>query len=112
MYPSDYVYTFGLGIDGTCYNNGLNCTSSKGGNPSASWMYNDIIKTSYPDMIRTITPRVSYSDASLIVLPSDGFVSSGYVNSIFGVVPEAYLKSEIRLGGGDGSADNPYTIAG
>ncbi len=108
MYPSDYVYTYGLGIDDTCYNNGYNCYSSNGGNPSASWMYNDILKNS--DYPWTITSDASYSDSVLGVDSADGSVNRIYLGDENGVLPEAYLKSGIRLGGGDGSEGNPYTI--
>ncbi len=116
MYPSDYVYTFGLDIDDTCYNNGYKCQSGQGGNPYASWMHNEIFgdATTY-----TMTPITSHSNA-VVGLQSDNPLSNDYSNSTMfslivtstvDVFPVAYLKSNIRLGGGDGSKESPYTIA-
>ena len=31
MYPSDYIYTYALGVDNTCYTDGYNCRTNKDG---------------------------------------------------------------------------------
>ncbi len=51
------------------------------------------------------------SSGSLRVSSSSGIVLNGTTDTVHGVLPEAYLKSGIYLGEGDGSKDNPYTIA-
>ena len=38
MYPSDYSYTYALGVDNTCYTSGDSCSSSSG--KTNGWIYN------------------------------------------------------------------------
>lgn len=40
MYPSDYSYTYALGVDDVCFDSGIDCTSTKGAILSNSWIYN------------------------------------------------------------------------
>lgn len=39
IYPSDYSYTYALGVDEVCYNDGTKCQTNKGGTPINGWIY-------------------------------------------------------------------------
>ncbi len=102
IYPSDYVYTYGKGVDNTCYTNGFNCNK---GTPSAGWLYNS-------DYQWTISPNAATANNAFVV-SSYGLVysdSSNYVFNTNGVRPTVFLDSEIAIKSGDGSQGNPYQI--
>ncbi len=105
MYPSDYIYTFALGVDNLCYNDGYNCTNSN--NRTNSWLYPK-------DSSEWLLSPVSRSDRTM----SAFFIRGGSVDysiyspvtDAYSVRPVVYLKPETQLIAGDGSKSNPYII--
>lgn len=103
MYPSDYTYTYALGIDNFCYyNGGDNCN---GGKPTNGWIYNNRGHT-YNWFLSPISDRSDYV-VSLYVL---GNVRKDLVTSSFGVCPSLYLVSQVKITSGDGSEQSPYQL--
>ena len=55
----------------------------------------------------------SGNSSSALLVSSDGSVSYGYVNDYgptYPVCPALYLSSEVKITGGDGTQNNPYTL--
>ena len=103
MYPSDYSYTYALGVDNTCYSAGNNCGSSSG--KTNGWIYN----TNSNSYQWLLSP---YSGLSYSVFRQSG---SGYFDhdsstSSYGVRPSLYLVSNIKIDSGDGSEQSPYSL--
>ena len=97
IYPSDYVYTFALGVDDVCYNtSGGDCNGS---NPSSSWLYK------LGGYVWTITPRSTYTNRTFIL---NSRVDDYVVTATVYVLPTLYLKPNVKIKSGDGSIDNPY----
>ena len=112
MYPSDYVYTYALGVDNTCYTDGSNCWISRGGNPSYGWIYN----TNRNSFQWTMT-SYSYSDRPVFYVDSNGYVSSvssdgnlDYERLLLFVHPTLYLNPNIQIESGDGTEGSPYVF--
>ena len=108
MYPSDYVYTYALGVDNTCYTDGSSCYGSEyggSGNPSYGWIYN----TNSNINQWTMAPFSGSGSVAFAVI-GDGFVDSCNFNTSNGVRPSLYLKSNIQIESGDGSVDSPYVF--
>ena len=105
MYPSDYTYTYALGVDNTCYTDGYSCQTNNGGTPTQGWIYNTNSNT-YQWLLSP------YSDFSYLAfgLRGSGFVNSGYVADATGVRPSLYLVSNIKIDSGDGSEQSPYSL--
>ena len=104
MYPSDYSYTYALGVDNTCYTDGYHCNVSSG--KTNGWIYN----TNSNSYQWILSP---YSDYSLyaFVLHDSGLVNnSGISNYSRGVRPSLYLVSNIKIDSGDGSEQSPYRL--
>ena len=97
VYPSDYVYTFALGVDDVCYNtSGGDCNNSKS---SSSWLYK------LGGYIWTITPRSTHTNRTFIL---NGRVDDLIVTATAYVSPTLYLKPNVKIKSGDGTIDNPY----
>ncbi len=101
MYPSDYVYTYGKGVNDKCYTDGFNCDR---GTPSAGWLYNS-------DNQWTLSPNAAAALGAFRV-NSAGYVYSDNVYITRGVRPTVFLDSKIAIKSGDGSQGNPYTLSG
>ena len=102
MYPSDYIYTYALGVDDVCYLNGYNCSTDKGGAPTTGWIYNTNNNTNQ----WTITPSSIGFYAGDI--RESGIVWGLYVTQLRYSRPVVYLKPNVKIKSGDGSIDNPY----
>ena len=98
MYPSDYLYTYALGVDNNCYNTPGKCDKSA---PSSGWLY----KSAYHQW--TMISYSSRADAAFIVNFSGRIHDYGTIASI-GTRPVLYLNSNVKIKSGDGSIDNPY----
>ncbi len=99
MYPSDYVYTYGKGVNDTCYTDCGNCNFARDG-----WLFYSVEQW-------TMSSYVSYSTSAFGV-NSYGGLGNGYnVPGDFGVRPTVYLDSKIAIVDGDGSLGNPYTLS-
>ena len=117
MYPSDYLYTYALGVNETCFENGYMC---KNENPLSGWIFNSNINDGSSSITyqRTLSPVFAEWDSAFIV-ERDGRTLSGCttestddfgVGETFGVRPALYLKADVVRTDGDGSIGNPYSI--
>ena len=104
MYPSDYSYTYALGVDNTCYTDGYDCDGSSG--KTNGWIYN----TNSNSYQWLLSPLSEYSHAAFNLYGSGRVISNGLVTNSFGVRPSLYLVSNIKIDSGDGSAQNPYQL--
>ena len=98
MYLSDYLYTFSLGVDDTCYNTPYSCGSS---HPNLSWLF----RGGYHQW--TITPYPG-SDDAYVVVNTGRIQYFDRVTNIIGILPSVYLKPNVKIKSGDGTIDNPY----
>ncbi len=104
MYLSDNYYTYGNGVDDTCFSNSSNnCDSS---NPKKGWIHAPFNgqKTQW-----TLTPS-PYDERSVKLVHSSGSYGNSDAYGERVVRPVVYLKSGTTLGGGDGQKTSPYTI--
>ena len=95
MYLSDYLYASG-------YNSSTNTTT-----PADSYYGNK--NWLYKGWEWTQTPYASGADFTWSV--EGGRANPDYALNPNGWRPTFYLKSSVYVTGGDGSFDNPYTIA-
>ena len=103
MYPSDYIYTYALGVDNTCYTDGYGCGGSSG--KTNGWIYN----TNSNSTQWLLSPGLGNSDGAF-ALGGSGFVAGSYVSRSNGVRPSLYLVSNIKIDSGDGSEQSPYRL--
>ena len=103
MYPSDYSYTYALGVDNTCYSDGYDCDGSSG--KTNGWIYN----TNSNSTQWLLSPYSNYSDNSF-ALDSSGFVGRSNVPDSLGVRPSLYLVSNIKIDSGEGTEQSPYSL--
>lgn len=103
MYPSDYAYTYALGVDNKCYTDTYNCHKST---PLSSWLYNNAEQW-------LISPNSGNSYSAFIV-GSGGGVSWSNVTLPYGVYPSispsTYLISSIQINSGTGMKEDPYML--
>ena len=105
IYPSDYIFTYALGIDDSCYNTPGSCKIDSGANPLSGWLYRSGYNQWTMSSRSSETNRVFYIQSTGIVY----FIS---VNNSNGVVsPVVYLKSKIKITSGDGTIDNAYKLS-
>ena len=95
MYLSDYLYASGY------YSNADTSIQDMYYFGNKNWLYKGYEWTLTPDS--SSTDRVWGVDG--------GVKSYGYTNYRYGSRPTFYLKSSVYVTGGNGSFDNPYTIA-
>ena len=105
MYPSDYSYTYALGVDNVCYNDAYNCRTSKSGTPTNGWIYNTNSNT-YQWLLSPYSAGSNYAFA----LRDSGSVGYDFSNYSNGVRPSLYLVSNIKIDSGDGSEQSPYRL--
>ena len=103
IYPSDYSYTFSLGVEDYCFNNILGCNKSNGKNPNNSWIYMLQNGSSY---YWTISACVGYTICNMLPSGSIGMFRGSH--NFDAVLPTLYLKPEVKIKQGDGTIDNPY----
>ena len=105
MYPSDYSYTYALGVDNTCYTDGYDCDGSSG--KTNGWIYNTNSNSN-----QWLLSPFSVGSNYAFSLSDSGYVSRGYyVTNSFGVRPSLYLVSNIKIDSGDGSEQSPYQLS-
>ena len=103
MYPSDYIFTYAVGVDYTCYNTPGSCNADSGANPSSGWLY----RSEYYQW--TMTPNSFYgTNAFKVDLSGVVHNYASYVSNSNGASPVVYLKPEVKIKQGDGTMDNPY----
>lgn len=57
-----------------------------------------------------LSPYVVGNDLSAMVLRKSGLINSGGVVNLVSIRPLLYLKSDVKITGGDGSLNSPYEI--
>ena len=108
MYPSDYSYTYALGVDNTCYTAGIDCRDNKGGTPTKGWIYN----TNSNSAQWLLSPHSGISDRTFFLNGSGEVFNNGpSVASFGGVRPSLYLVSSIKIDSGDGLEQSPYSLS-
>ena len=105
MYPSDYSYTYALGVDNTCYNDGAYKGCGKSSGKTNGWIYN----TNSNSNQWLLSPDSGNSNDAFI-LNSSGYVCYYYSCLSNGVRPSLYLVSNIKIDSGDGSEQSPYSL--
>ena len=108
MYPSDYGYATSGGSTtdrGTCLNTELYdwSGSSVSDCKNNDWLYDS---SNYQ---WTLTPESAHSSYVFVVLSR--VRSFGAIYADYAVSPALYLSSNVRINGGDGSHDNPFTLS-
>ena len=108
MYPSDYSYTYALGVDNTCYNDGTYNGCGKSSGKTNGWIYN----TNSNSSEWLLLPYSGSSDGAFF-MDGSGYVDCSFGNDAFshGVRPSLYLVSNIKIDSGDGSEQNPYQLS-
>ena len=108
MYPSDYGYATSGGSTTNrqaCLNKELYNWNSVSDCYQNDWLFNSAIQW-------TLTPVPNSSRSTYVF----GVVSSGYVNDFYasvahGVRPVVYLKSSVKITGGEGTSTSPYQLS-
>ena len=103
MYPSDYSYTYALGVDNTCYTDGYDCDGSSG--KTNGWIYNTNSNSS-----QWLLSPDSVNSHFAFYLDGAGYVYRYNVPDSNGVRPSLYLVSNIKIDSGDGSEQSPYSL--
>ena len=108
MYPSDYGYATSGGsttnretcLNTVLYNWGFSVSDCK----NNDWLYS----SSYNQW--TLTPYAGISYDAFRVY-SYGSLPYSYASNAFGVSPALYLNSNIKISGGSGTEESPYTLS-
>lgn len=98
MYPSDYFYTYDLGVNTSCATSARLCSD-----PSNSWLYKgefEYLISNYHNQNMNFNV-VIYEDGKLSNTPSD----RDYLTR-----PVVYLKPDTKYAQGTGSLEDPYRI--
>ena len=106
MYPSDYSYTYALGVDNTCYNDGTYKGCEKSSGKTNGWIYN----TNSNSNQWLLSPPSGNSNAAFALRVS-GSVYYSYSGNSYGVRPSLYLSSSVKITSGDGSQQSPYQLS-
>jgi len=105
MYPSDFSYTYALGVDNTCYNNGgYNCGYSNG--KMNSWIYNTNNNSDH----WLLSPLLGYDNRAFLLHLGET-LDYYYVNATSGIRPTLYLSSSVKISSGTGKSDDPYQLS-
>ena len=108
MYPSDYIYTYSLGVDDVCYN-----TPGKDGcnnsNPSSGWLYRNYWQWTITSVnVRSYASYVFYVTSSGYVF---GATDGRPTRFSYGASPVVYLKPNVKITSGDGTINNAYKLS-
>ena len=106
MYPSDYSYTYALGVDNTCYNDGSYSGCGESSGKTNGWIYN----TNSNSNQWFLSPYSGGSNYAFHLFDSGNFNYYGYLGISYGVRPSLYLVSNIKIDSGDGTEQNPYSL--
>ena len=104
MYPSDYSYTYALGVDNTCYTDGYDCDGSSG--KTNGWIYN----TNSNSTEWLLSPRSVYGFSAFLLGDSGCVSGNNGVTTSSGVRPSLYLISDIKIDSGEGTEQSPYQL--
>lgn len=97
MYPSDYSYTYSMGIDDICYTKGEKCNTE---NKIMSWLYSDVDNKWFISVL-------SSSSSYIFYVSNLGRIYRNDPGNKYGIYPVIYLKPNVKIKSGDGSIDNP-----
>ena len=101
IYPSDYIYTYALGVDDTCYNTPGSCNN---GNPLSGW----INISSY---FWLLSPFSTGNNQNFFI-SRQGKINNYYEGLGNGAAtPTVYLSPKVKIVSGDGSESNPYKLS-
>ena len=101
MYPSDYVYTYALGVDNKCYTDGYTCNV---GNKENGWIYNTNGNT-----IQWMLNPIEGDSLAFFVI-GNGTIDGEEVRKNHGIRPALYLNPNVEIESGNGSIDSPYVF--
>ena len=107
MYPSDYGYATSGGSTTnreTCLNTVLYNWDSSSECYNNDWLYNS------SNRHWTLTPHAS-SSYIVFYVNSNGNVRYDYTSYAYGVSPALYLNSNVKISGGSGTEESPYTLS-
>ena len=107
MYPSDYGYATSGGSTTnreTCLNTELYNWDSYSDCKNNDWLYESLNNQ------WTLTP-FSDNASTVFHVHTNGRVYSYRATLDYAVSPALYLSSNVKISGGDGSHDNPYTLS-
>ena len=106
MYPSDYGYATSGGSTtdrATCLNTVLD--GYVGDCSENDWLYLSTL-TQW-----TLSPFADSSDASTVHLLADnGTIVPDYAANFIGVSPVVYLTSNVKISGGEGTSESPFSL--
>ena len=105
MYPSDYGYTFSLGVDDICYNDPSECWQQSGANPASGWLYEDSL-TIHKHLL---SPNSQWEQA-VFVIRTDGNIGSITGINERNIQPTLYLNEKVYINDGTGEKNNPYKL--
>ena len=105
MYPSDYGYATSGGSTtdrATCLNTVL--YGYNDGCSENDWLFNNGLQW-------TLSPFADPSYASAVhLLTGDGTIDTDSASSNYGVSPVGYLLSNVKILGGEGTLESPFTL--
>ena len=106
MYPSDYGYATSGGDIGrdTCLSYNLNDWDSYTDCYTNDWIY-------YGSMTNWTLTSLSSSSGQSCVISRFATVNTSSANTTWRFFPNIYLTSDVKITGGDGSHDNPFTLS-
>ncbi len=107
MYPSDYGYAVGGEVRDDCLTVSLSEYSYNSNDCyNNDWLYDSSTAQ------WTLTPENNSSSAGkAFKITNKGAIDTSFSNSTGAIRPVGYLKSNIKITGGNGKKDNPYTIS-
>ena len=113
MYASDYGYATSGGsttnreacLNKELYNWDIYKWSSSSECYNNDWLYNSSVYSHW-----TLTPKASDS-SNVFSVYSSGSVISEYAYTTRGVSPTLYLNSNVKISGGSGTEESPYTLS-
>ncbi len=109
MYPSDYGYATSGGTTNDrqmCLNTALYSWNKSIDCYQNNWLYN----SSYYQWTMTSVPDSS-NTRNIFAVYASGHVPNSISSTATGVRPVVYLKSNVKITGGDGTSINPYQLS-
>lgn len=117
LYPSDFAYIYGHGVENCDDLYGCNGAKSNWMIKNNTYFYDNDYSSGSTFILasRLITPLSNYS---IYYIRNGGGISAGYNGpGQYGILsfasfikPTLYLKNNLQVNSGDGSLNNPYTI--
>jgi len=111
MYPSDMYMTY-KGVNDACYNTPANSSNCNSTNAANGWVYNSnkLSTDTNPYATWFLSPSSGNSNFVFGANSAGNLSNNGANDSSDGVRPVVYLKSDIKIDGGNGEVGNPYVL--